>query len=491
MREPELPLQAPPHSLEAEAAILGGIIIGTPDIEHVFDLLDAEDFFNHSNRTIFQCLLKLHRAGQPTNDLNVLVDALRESWKLDDAGGVDYVAKVGDGIPRIQPNLPLYISTLSKTKLLRRLMRLGERAGKPNAGNVFAEVIQLAEMISAPQAAEVPRIFAWENLQTESQLKVGGGADLSFIVEGLIPADDMTMLAGREGSLKTLLALYFGKCVANGEPVFGRLKTIKKPVLYLDAENHSGTHGVYLRFFEGIGPEEIRFFTLSSGVPALNDPALLKLVQEKRPLLIVDSLIRFCGTRDRDNTEMTLVMEQLARLVTAGATILLIHHARRSDEEEYANSFAIGATVAFWYAVTAETSLEITRCKLICKKARGASPINRSLIAFPAILDQGAFALDGDVPKTDKELVFEFVRARDRCNFSEIRDQLRGIGIKRKKAALDEAINAGELVKTEAGREVFFTVRKIGSGAGTPGFDFRTVPESEPMQSRSDPNDEE
>ena len=71
----------------------------------------------------------------------------------------------------------------------------------------------------------------------------------------LVPLDDLTMFVGGEGSCKTLLALYIGKCVANGAPVFGTFRTVKKPGFYIDAENQPGTHQVYLRFFEGIGQE--------------------------------------------------------------------------------------------------------------------------------------------------------------------------------------------------------------------------------------------
>jgi 5S rRNA maturation endonuclease (ribonuclease M5) len=366
--------------------------------------------------------------------------------------------------------------------------------GVKDVGDLWAKYIATfdEELKVALRVSDIQRKwFTWDDLETEAELMAGGTGVLPFLVQDLLPLDDLTMLAGREGSCKTILALYIGKCVANGVPVFGCLKTEKKPVLYLDAENHEGTHKVYPTFFTDIGPEIVRFRTLKYGVPALSDPALLKLVEEKRPLLIVDSLIRFCGTRDRDNTEMTLIMEQLSHLVTAGATVLLIHHTLKADEEEYANSFVIAATVAFWYAITSENSLGIQRVKMIHKKARAGSKINRNLVAFPAILDLGMLTLDGDAPKTDKELVLDFVSARGGCNFTTIKDQLRGIGIQRKKAAIDQAIETGELVKTEAGREVIFSVQKIGSGLRNSSFSFSSVPEPEPIEKSLEANSDE
>jgi hypothetical protein len=334
--------------------------------------------------------------------------------------------------------------------------------GVKDVGDLWAQNLDTFDenLTAALRVADIQRVFfEWDDLETETELMAGGTGVLPCLVQDLLPLDDLTMLAGREGSCKTLLALYIGKCVANGAPVFGCLKTEKKPVLYLDAENHKGTHQVYLPFFENIGPEIVRFRTLRYGVPSLTNPALLRIAEGKRPLLIVDSLIRFCGTNDRDNTEMTAIMEQLSRLVTAGATVLLIHHTKRSDEEEYANSFAIGATVAFWYAITSENSLGIKRVKMIHKKARGGSEINRHLIAFPALLDLSMFTLDGDPPKSDKEKVIEFVKTRGGCNFTTIKKELKGIGHKRKQKAIDEAVQAGELIKDEKGQEDFYSAK--------------------------------
>jgi len=290
--------------------------------------------------------------------------------------------------------------------------------------------------------------FTLEDLETESEIMAGGTGELPFLVDGLIPLDDFTMFAGKEGSLKTLLALYIGKCVANGEPVFGRFKTRKKPVVYLDAENHHGTHQVYLRFFQGVGSEEIHFRTLRYGVPALTDAALLRLCEMHRPLLILDSLIRFGGSRDRDGSEMTELMEQIARLVTAGATVVLIHHSRRSNEEEYANSFAIGATVAFWYAIVKEGAGPITGIRMVHKKSRGSVQINRSLIAFPAILTRGRFELD-EADKHEAELhdLIEFLRSQpgQACSKETIK-QRRGRRAEANLKLLDLAIERSLLI---------------------------------------------
>lgn len=448
-----------PHNRDAERAVLGAIVLDDSALKAATEKLDETDFFDRTHILIFRAMSRLIERGSSV-DLVTLVEELTRSGDLESAGGAAYVSQLADGLPRVS-NTGEYAQIVADRAIARRLIYFANDLADSgfstrSTDEILADVdAKFAKFRERSRPGRVSSLgFTWDECETETELKAGGTGTLPYLVDGLLPLDDITMYAGREGSCKTLLATYTGRCVANGVPVFGCLPTIRKPVLYLDAENHPGTHQVYLPFFEGIGDEEIRFRTLRSGVPALTDASLLRICEEKRPLLILDSLIRFCGTRDRDASEMTQVMEQLSRLVTAGATILLIHHTRRSDEEEYANSFAIGATVAFWYAITTEDSgLGIKRVHMVHKKARGGSETHRHLIAFPSILDRGTFVLDGDLPKTDVDLLVEFVTARGSCNFSAIREHLRGMGMARKNAAVKQAVEAGLLSKSRHGRE--------------------------------------
>jgi len=452
-----------PQNLDAERSILGAILLDNNAVNAV-EKLKPEDFFHDHHRRIYKQMIALGETQQAI-DLVTLTEQLQQSGELESCGGAAYIAQLIDGVPHVT-NVQHYARIVKEKSLLRDIIKTGHAIQQHALeaeldASVIAQIgIDKLSSIAAVNNSAGQAHLNWNDLATESELMAGSTGALPYAVDGLIPANDITMFVGREGSCKTLLALYIAKCVANGVPVFGCLKTIKMPVLYLDAENHTGTHQIYLPFFAGIGQEQIRFCTLRSGIPILTDPALIRICMERRPLLVVDSLIRFGGERDRDNHEMTELMEQLSHLVTAGATILLIHHTRRSDDEEYANSFAIGATVAFWYAIVKEDAGPTKRVTMIHKKARGATELHRDLIAFPSISERGMFTLDGDLPRADKELVLDFVRSRDRCNFTTIRDQLRGIGINRKKVAIDQAIASGELIKIPEGREVFFMTQR-------------------------------
>jgi hypothetical protein len=324
-REPDIPSQAPPHSPEAEAAILGGFLLETPGIEEAFTL-DAEDFFDLRNQVIFRALRDLYAEGKPTNDLPLLADRLRKTGKLD-AAGIEFVSAVGDGIPKIQPNIKALIETLRSTKILRRLMRLGERAGKSNAGNVFTEVIQLAEIISARQVTTTD----WKKkFHTIDELPEGEPAMLidNFLPEGVI------FIGATTGQGKTWLAGALSKALTQGRNFLGTFKVREiVPVLYLVPEMNGRAFRRRCERF-GIKGQLFRCMTISDGVPCdLSDPALLAAVRELKPVIILDTAIRFSTGGDENSASD--VSQNLAKaifaLIYAGARAVICLHHRSKD----------------------------------------------------------------------------------------------------------------------------------------------------------------
>jgi len=67
------PVRIPPHNLEAETAVLGGILIDNEAIDLVQDKLRPEDFYREGNGRIFAAMIELRRREQPT-DLITLTD---------------------------------------------------------------------------------------------------------------------------------------------------------------------------------------------------------------------------------------------------------------------------------------------------------------------------------------------------------------------------------------------------------------------------------
>lgn len=82
---------APPHNLDAERAVLGAMLLDNAVIFDVLDAVRREDFYHVPHQLVFDGIIAVHREGNPV-DLTLVIDRLRRSGTLDDAGGVIAVA---------------------------------------------------------------------------------------------------------------------------------------------------------------------------------------------------------------------------------------------------------------------------------------------------------------------------------------------------------------------------------------------------------------
>src|SRR5579872_1242438 len=309
--------------------------------------------------------------------------------------------------------------------------------------------------------------FQLDDLLTESEIRMAGNTE-RHAVDKLVPLNDVTMFFSEEKGGKSQLITYLGKCVANEVPVFGKYPTRKMPVVVLDLEASEADIAGYLSHFSRLGPEQIRYLTRKTGVPSLDSPALLRLCERERPLLLLESLTKFVATVSKDESmfdpaAMSRFFDKVLNLCAAGATVIITHHATRADAERYADSHQIGAAVARAYALVSLDRPRLERVRLEAKLCRGAEPISENLIAFPVIAERGEFglaAISGADP--DVERVVEFVRLKGRA----MRDLIKskdGAGIKTSRAvdAIARALKAGLLIEDS---ERFLSVPAVGNG---------------------------
>ena len=79
-------LRAPPHSIEAEQAVLGGLMLDRAAWDNVGDVVTAEDFFRPDHTLIFESIAALCAEAQPCDPVTVS-EHLQRLGKLNDAGG--------------------------------------------------------------------------------------------------------------------------------------------------------------------------------------------------------------------------------------------------------------------------------------------------------------------------------------------------------------------------------------------------------------------
>ena len=81
-------LKLPPHSVEAEQSVLGGVMIANDSWDKVADLVSAEDFYRSDHRQIYAHMARLVEASHPI-DVITLSESLNNSGELEQVGGLN------------------------------------------------------------------------------------------------------------------------------------------------------------------------------------------------------------------------------------------------------------------------------------------------------------------------------------------------------------------------------------------------------------------
>ncbi len=112
--------KTPPHSLEAERTVLGGILVNNENLNTVLAVVSPEDFYKEAHRKILERIIALVDKGLPV-DLLSLSEELQRAGLLEEVGGASYVASLMDGVPR-GLNVEYYSQIIKEKALLRRLI---------------------------------------------------------------------------------------------------------------------------------------------------------------------------------------------------------------------------------------------------------------------------------------------------------------------------------------------------------------------------------
>ena len=234
-------LKLPPHSVEAEQSVLGGLLLDNEAADRVGDVLSSEDFYSEGHRVLYRHITQLIAEGKPA-DVVTLSEALASVQKLDYVGGLAYLGALVQGVPTAA-NIRHYASIVRERSILRQLAataaEIAESAYRPlgrDAKSVLdeaeAKVLHIAEQgsrgaqnfqeIGKLLAQVVDRIETLYNRDDPSDVTgvPTGFTDLDKMTSGLQPGD-LIVVAGRPSMGKTALAINMGENVAldTGLPV--------------------------------------------------------------------------------------------------------------------------------------------------------------------------------------------------------------------------------------------------------------------------------
>jgi replicative DNA helicase len=139
-------LKIPPHSIEAEQAVLGGLFLDAEAWPKVAERLRQDDFYRRDHKIIFNAVASLDAQGHPF-DLVTVAEWLESNQQLDDAGGLSYLSALADATPSAS-NIAAYSDIVRKRSILRQLIRatsdISDTVFNPS-GRTSNEILDFAE----------------------------------------------------------------------------------------------------------------------------------------------------------------------------------------------------------------------------------------------------------------------------------------------------------------------------------------------------------
>ena len=139
-------VKAPPHSLEAEQSVIGGLLLDNERWDNVAERVLASDFYSRPHRIIFEAVKSLLEASKPL-DLITLSEFLEQREQLDDVGGFAYMADLAKNTPSAA-NINAYADIVAERALVRNLIGVANEiadAGYDPQGRNSEDLLDLAE----------------------------------------------------------------------------------------------------------------------------------------------------------------------------------------------------------------------------------------------------------------------------------------------------------------------------------------------------------
>ncbi len=214
--------RAAPHSLEAEQAVLGAMLLSGDAMVRALDLLRAEDFYHDVHRQVFEAMAELS-ATNTAADLITLTEALRAKGNLGDVGGATYLSQLASSTPTAA-NLEYHARIVEEKSLLRSLIRVSNRLldrGYAGQDEVARLIDEAGEMILDLQGRSVRKSYSslreillefYDRLEQLNSRGAGitgvasGFVDLDSLTSGFQPSD-LVVVAARPSMGKTAFCL--------------------------------------------------------------------------------------------------------------------------------------------------------------------------------------------------------------------------------------------------------------------------------------------
>jgi len=379
--------RTPPFSMEAETAVLGGMLIDREAVTRAVEHVDDGMFYREANRRLYRAMVRLFERGDVI-DVITVSEELKKTGELESSGGFDYLGSLVDAVPTAA-NLEYHARIVRDKALLRRLVEQssqiirdvydqGERDVDEILDQAEARIFQVAESHKREGFVWIKEILwsAFEHIERLQESDTGitgvptGFTDLDRMTTGL-QKGDLCIVAARPSMGKTAMALNM-------------------------AANAAITHGIPVAIFslEMSSEQLVQRLLCSEGRIDAQKLRRGRLSQEEHQ--------RLAGAAGHLNTAPIWIDDQ------PGANVLEIRaKARRLQSELRADKKDLGMVLIDYMQLMSGTSSAESRVQEVSQISRGLKALARELEVPVIALSQLS---RGPEQRTDKRPMLSDLR---------------------------------------------------------------------------------
>ena len=326
-------LKLPPHSIEAEQAVLGGIFLNKEAWDKVAEHVNEDDFYRKDHRIIFRAISKLSNEGQPC-DIVTVTEWLESHQLLDEAGGMSSIASLAENTPSAM-NIKSYADIIRKRSILRQLIsatsNINDTVFNPQ-GRSSEQILELAEQLVFDIAEQEERSNqSYQNISAFTQpvmnriqeLKESdspitgiatGFSDLDYKTGGF-QRSDLVIIAGRPSMGKTALAVNIAENTAIKAKLSVAIFSMEMPAEQLTMRMMSSLASLDQHKVRTGDLDGEDFTQLHSTVNLLSDT---KMFIDDTPALTPAELRAKCRRISREHSLDLVVVDYLQLMQVAG-----------------------------------------------------------------------------------------------------------------------------------------------------------------------------
>ena len=218
-----------PHSIEAERAVIGSMMMDADAISVAAEVLTSDDFYQHQYGILFETMAQMYQAGKPV-DLVTLQDELKSKDVPEELYSLEFITNLLNS-EATSANIKYYANIVAEKALLRRMIRANEEVAnmcyqdKEPIDSILEQtektIFDLVQRKSSDDYVPIKQVVLNVIDKIEAAAKLGGTVtgistgfyDLDYKTSGLQPSD-LVLIAARPSMGKTAFVLNLAQFIA-------------------------------------------------------------------------------------------------------------------------------------------------------------------------------------------------------------------------------------------------------------------------------------